>query len=58
MELTKRCKGCRCSRCRWQGTDNCPFKYCCECDGRKENVTTYMGKTYLCRYYDKKAVTA
>jgi hypothetical protein len=23
MKLSKHCEGCKCSTCRWQGTDNC-----------------------------------
>ena len=57
MEITKGCKGCRCSKCRWQGTDNCLYdreSRCWHCDGKKTNVPFYAPRSFECRGYEKR----
>lgn len=51
MKLTKHCKGCNCSKCRWQ-KGNCPYGYCWECDGDKDVVFKYQTKTSWCKYFE------
>ena len=57
MELTKHCKWCRCSTCKYQGTDNCLHDSearCFHCDGVKSNTLIYKEKSTDCKGYIKR----
>ena len=69
MELTKFCKGCRCSTCRWQGTDNCAKDEnppCSKCHGSGRSIDQYgnrycykfIDQSYACGAYMKKGAKA
>lgn len=53
-KLSKWCSGCKCSTCRWQGTDNCLHDQnspCSSCLGRKSRTAWYIEKYYQCEGY-------
>lgn len=58
MLVSKNCRGCKCSICRWQGTDNC-YKDtndpCSRCEGKKSKVDAYVAKSWECPGFAKAA---
>ena len=51
-KLSKWCSGCKCSTCRWQGTDNClqdRDKPCNSCLGIKAAVPVHIPIAYGCK---------
>ena len=54
-KLSKWCSGCRCSTCRWRGTDNCLHdrnKLCNMCHGNKKIVAVFMREAQMCKGYE------
>ena len=57
MLITKHCKGCKCSTCRWQGTDTCLIARdppCSACEGRHRVAWKYIEKYYDCEDYERR----
>ena len=55
-KLSKCCSACKCSPCRWQGTDNCLHdrdKPCNSCHGMKAAVPVHIPIAYGCKGYEK-----
>lgn len=57
MILTKHCRGCKCSTCRWQGTDNCLHdtnQPCSTCEGSHRKAWKFIERFYDCKGYERK----
>lgn len=57
MILTKHCRGCKCSVCRWQGTDNCLHDvnpYCSRCGGKWGTADRYIALSWECVGFERR----